>query len=300
MIVFNFLLYYLLMIPLSVLPFFVLHGISNFFYFILYHVVGYRKKVVMENIRNSFPEKSIEEQKKICREFYAFLCDLVLETFKTFTISEKQLRRHVTCKNPEVLNRYHAENKSVIVTVGHFNSWEMLLTGSHLFVKHNMVVIYQPLSNIYYDRKLIETRAQFGTTMLPKNEVKNYFQSNKNLNATVFAIDQSPPNSKNCYWMKFLNQETGILFGAEKYAKEFNQPVVFARLNKIKRGHYELEFTDVCSDPQKTQYGEITEKTTRLLEKDIIAHPELWLWSHKRWKHKREAAGDEGRGESGK
>jgi len=294
MIVFHVLLYYLVLLPLSVMPFFLLHWISNFFYFILYYVVGYRKKVVIENIRNSFPEKSAEEQKEICRKFYKFLCDLVLESFKTLTISEKTLRKHVHCKNPEVVDKYFDQGKNVIITVGHFNSWELLLTSSNTFVKHNIVVIYQPLTNVYFDKKLIAARRKLGTTMLPAKEVKRFFaekkeknNSEKNLTATVFAIDQSPANSTNCYWMKFLNQETGVLFGAEKYAKDFDQPVVYARLNKLKRGYYELEFTDVVAIPERTAYGEITEKVTRLLEKDIIANPEYWLWSHRRWKHKR-------------
>jgi KDO2-lipid IV(A) lauroyltransferase len=287
MIILYFLLYYCVLIPVSVLPFPVLHLISSFFYVVLYYLVGYRKKVVMENLENAFPEKTPSERKEICRKFYKFLCDLVLETFKSFTISEKQLRKHVSCKNPEVVNKYFDQGKSVIIAVGHFNSWELLLTGSNLFVKHRMVVIYQPLSNPYYDRKLIKTRAKLGTMLLPATEVKQFFHSTKELNATVFAIDQSPSNSKNCYWMKFLNQETGVRFGMEKYAKEFNQPVIFARLNYIKRGYYELEFTEVTNAPQETAYGEITEKATKLLEQDILKEPELWLWSHKRWKHKR-------------
>lgn len=289
MVVFSFLLYYLVLIPLSVLPFFVLHGISSFFYFLLYRVVGYRKKVVMENIRNSFPEKTEAEQLEICRKFYKFLGDLFLESLKTLTISERSLKKHVRCKNPEVLDKYYDQGKSVIVTVGHFNSWELLLTSSNSFVKHDIVVIYQPLTNTYFDKKLIAARRKLGTTMLPAKEVKQFFaQRKKNqLTATVFAIDQSPANSNNCYWLEFLHQETGVLFGAEKYAKDFNEPVVFGRLNKLKRGYYELEFTDVVADPQKTTYGEITEKSTRLLEKDIIANPEFWLWSHRRWKHKR-------------
>lgn len=273
--------------PVSLLPFPILHLVSRFFYFGLYYIAGYRKKVVDENIRNSFPEKTIEEQKEIRKKFYKFLCDLVLETFKSFTITKKQLLHHVSCKNPEVINKFYDEGRSVIIAVGHYNSWELLLTGSNLFLKHTMVVIYQPLSNLYYDKKLIRTRAKLGTKMLAANEAKEFMMQSKELNATAFAIDQSPANPKSCYWMKFLNQDTGVRFGMEKYAKEFNQPVVYARLNFIKRGFYELEFTEVSAEPQNTIHGEITEKATKLLEKDILKKPELWLWSHKRWKLKR-------------
>ncbi len=279
------LLYYLVILPVSVLPFGVLHGISSTIYFIIFHVAGYRKKVVAQNLRNSFPAKSEAERTVIMKRFYRQLCDVLVEGLKIFTISEKSLRKHITCVNPEVIDKYHAQGKSVIVAVGHYNSWELMLTGINLFTKHDAVVIYQPLRNTYLDRKITAARGKLGTRMLPAKEVKQFFTTTKQLHATIFAIDQSPPKPTSCYWMKFMEQETAVLYGTEKYAKDYNLPVVYVRLNKLKRGRYSLEFFDVTDNPQATAYGEITEKATRLLEKDIHAHPEAWLWSHKRWKH---------------
>lgn len=288
--IFSAMLYYLVMMPLSRLPFGALHAISTLIYFFLFRVFGYRKKVVSGNLAKSFPEKNETERRRIMKRFYRQLCDVLTEGIKAFTISKDDLRLHLVCKNPELVRKYYDEGKSVIIAVGHYNSWELFLTGINLFIRHRAVVIYQPLRNRYLDMKLRQKRGEYRTIMLPKNEVKAFFKAErKELSATVFAIDQSPPKAENSYWMTFLNQDTGVLFGTEKYAKDFDQPVVYARLNKLKRGYYSLEFTDVSSHPRETKHGEITEKITRLLEKDIIANPEYWLWSHKRWKHKRPA-----------
>lgn len=282
------LLYYLIMLPLSVLPFGVLHALSSFLYFVFYYLIGYRKEVVRENIRRSFPEKTEAEQKAIAKKFFKHLCDVFVESLKIFTISKANLAKHITCPNPEVLDRYFEQGKNVIIAVGHYNSWEFMLTGFNTFIKHKAVVIYQPLRNTFFDKKLRDARSERGTLMLPAKEVKTFFsKQSKDLYATVFAIDQSPPNPEKSYWMNFLHQDTPVLFGTEKYAKDFNQPVVYARLNKIKRGYYQLEFVEVVSNPVATAYGEITEKVTKLLENDINSKPEFWLWSHKRWKHKR-------------
>ena len=282
------LLYYLIMLPIAVLPFAVLHVISSFVYLALYYLVGYRKDVVLRNIRRSFPGKSEAEQKIIAKKFFKHLGDVFVESLKIFTISKSNLARHITCVNPQVLEHYYAQGKNVIIAVGHYNSWELMLTGFNTFIKHRAVIIYQPLRNTFFDKKLRDARSEHGTLMIPAQKVKAFFSEPPGeLYATVFAIDQSPPNPDKSYWMNFLNQDTPVLFGTEKYAKDFNQPVVYARLNKIKRGYYQLEFVDVVSNPADTAYGEITEKVTKLLENDIISKPEFWLWSHKRWKHTR-------------
>lgn len=285
--------YYLLLpflLLLSVLPWGTGNGIAWMIYVLLYHVLHYRRKVVRTNLRNSFPEKSEAERAKIEKQFYKHLADVFMDGFRAFTISKDELRRHMRCKNPEVLRKYYDEGKDVIVAVGHYNSWELFLTGLNLFIRHRAVVIYQPLSNKFLDRFLRKRRSEFNTQMLPRNDVREFYNTpRKELSAIVFAIDQSPPNAHKCYWMTFLHQETGVNFGTEKMAKDHDQPVVYARITKEKRGSYVLEFVDVSSNPRDTDYGFITEKATRLLEEDIRSNPEYWLWSHKRWKKTRPA-----------
>ena len=283
-------LYYCVIKPISLLPFPLLYGLSNFVYLVLYKIIGYRKKVVKGNIERSFPEKSAKEHQIICNLFYSHFCDLVVESIKTFSISEKQVRKRVVCKNPELINKYYDQKKSVIIAGGHLANWEMFAVGVDALIKHKTIGIYKPLSNKYFDEKMRKTRSKYGLYMISTKIVKQVYEQEKNnLTATIFAIDQSPSNPNNCHWMTFLNQDTGVLFGAEKFAKEYNQPVLYGRINKEKRGHYSFDFTETCENPQDTKQGEITEFVTRLLEKDIIANPQYWLWSHKRWKHKRPA-----------
>ncbi len=284
----NALFYYLIIIPISLLPFPILYGISNFLFFIFYYVAGYRKKVVLGNIQRSFPNKTAKEQEEICRKFYKHFCDLILESLKAFTISEKAVLKRVTCKNPEAIDKYFEQGRSVIIAGGHFNNWEIFAVAVDKLIKHHVVGIYKPLSNVYFDEKMRKTRGKYGLEMISTKKIKRYLDDNTNvLTATIFAIDQSPSNPNSAYWTTFLSQDTAVLFGTEKYAKDYNHVVVYGRINKEKRGHYSFEFFDVTENPQETAYGEITEKTTRMLETDIYEHPEFWLWSHRRWKHKR-------------
>jgi len=284
----NFLLYYLIIIPISMLPFPLLYKVSNFLYFMIFVIFGYRKKVVVDNIRRSFPEKTEKEQKDICKKFYRHFCDLVVESLKTFTISNKQVLKHVTCKNPEAINKYFEQKRSVIIAGGHYNNWEIFAVAIDAIIKHDTIGIYTPLSNKYFDEKMRKTRSKYGLLMISSRKVKyNFDEHIKDITATIFAIDQSPSNPKSCYWTTFLNQETGVLFGTEKFAKDYNYPIVYCRINKEKRGYYSFEFFDVTDKPLETAYGEITEKVTQMLEKDIKENPQYWLWTHKRWKHKR-------------
>lgn len=288
MIVFNALLYYLVIIPISLLPFPLLYALSDGLYILFYYLLGYRKKVVLQNIRNSFPDKTEKEHIEICKKFYRHFCDLVVESLKTFTISEKEVLKRVICTNPEVIDKYFDQKRSVIIAGGHYNNWELFAVAVDALIKHKTVGIYKPLSNKYFDGKMRGTRSKYGLEMISTKDVKPFFDKHINvLTATIFGTDQSPSNPNNAYWMKFLNQDTGVLFGAEKFAKDYNYPVVYGRLNKLKRGHYSLDFTDVTDTPKETAHGEITEKITLLLEKDIQAIPQYWLWTHRRWKHKR-------------
>ena len=288
MVVFSILLYYLIIIPISLLPFPLLYGLSDGLYILFYYVFGYRKKIILQNIKNSFPEKSDKEQMEICKKFYKHFCDLVVESLKTFTISEKEVLKRVICTNPQVIDKYFDQKRSVIIAGGHYNNWEIFAVAVDALIKHQTIGIYKPLSNKYFDVKMRATRSKYGLDMISTKEVKQVFDRDINiLAATIFGADQSPSNPKTAYWMKFLNQDTGVLFGTEKYAKEYNYPVVYGRLNKLKRGHYSLDFFDVTDTPKETAHGEITEKVTQMLEKDIQALPQYWLWTHRRWKHKR-------------
>ena len=283
------LLYYLAILPISYLPYNILYFISDVLCLILYYVIGYRKKVILSNIQNSFPEKSTEEQMEIMRSFYSHFVDIIVESIKGFTITENQIRQRFKVRNPEILDQFFKDEINLIMAGGHYNNWEYFALGIGLHIKHIPVGIYKPLSNKFFGEKMKKTRQRFGLKLLSMKETKEGFKKGFGKpDVIIFAFDQSPSNAKNSYWMRFLNQDTAVLFGVEKYAKEYNRPVIFCTIHKTKRGHYECEFQIMSEDSNNLPYGKITEMNTLQLEKDILEKPEFWLWSHRRWKLKRD------------
>lgn len=282
------LLYYFIIIPISVLPFPVLYRISDLLYYVLYYGIRYRKKVVQENIKNSFPKLTAKQHTAITKKYYRHLSDLVLESLKVFTISEKEIKKRMVIKNPEFILPYCKQKQSLILAGGHNNNWELFAVAIDAVIEHQAIGIYKPLQNSFFNHKMQKTRSKYGLKMIATKAVKEEFEKEKdNLNVTIFGVDQSPSLKSNCHVMTFLNQETRVAFGAEKYAKEYNYPVVYGKIDKLKRGYYSFEFSNVIENPTETIHGEITETITRLIEKDIQAQPEYWLWSHKRWKKKK-------------
>lgn len=284
------LLYYAVFIPISRLPYRVLYIVSDGIYFLMYHVIGYRKKVALTNIRLSFPEKTTAEHQQIASDFYRHFCDVIVESFKTFTISEKEALQRMTFVNPEILRPYAVAKKSIILAGGHYNNWELFAVAIDSLMEHQAIAIYKKLKNDYLDAKMRSTRGRFGLKMISTKVVKTEFKiEQNNLTATIFACDQSPSSVKHAYWTTFLHQETAMIYGPEHYAKEYNYPIFYGRIRKVKRGHYEFSFDLVSDTPCQTEYGEITRKITRHLEKDIRQAPAYWLWTHKRWKRTRPA-----------
>lgn len=284
--------YYFLLIPISRLPFGVLYAIADGLSWFFFNVVGYRKKVVVENIRNSFPEKSETEVQQIARDFYTHLCTLIIETIKAFGMTRQEFMQRVSFTGLELLDQYAKQGKSIIIAAGHCHNYEWLVTGIDPLVKHKVMALYRPLNNRFFDEKIKQSRSKLGLNLASIYEIKSQFgeQVVEQPVAAAFAMDQSPSNPESAYWMQFLNQDTPILFGTEKYAKEYDLPVVFGHIHSKKRGYYYANFELLTETPRETAYGEITEKMMKWLEADIRQEPATWLWSHKRWKHKRTTA----------
>ena len=283
-------LYYLIIKPLSLLPLKILYLISDLLYFISYYLLSYRKSIVLSNLKASFPEKSKTDIKQITKKFYHFFCDFVVESIKCFSISKEQALERCKIKNPEILDELYKKNKSIVMSSGHYNNWEMAAATLNLSLKHQAAALFKPLSNTFFDRKFRESRSKFGIHLIPKNEAKDYFKNNDDKNILIgFGSDQCPKKSNNnLFWTRFLNQDTAIMFGTEKYAVEFDYAVIFMNLTRTKRGYYEVEFEIIEENPRTAKYGEISKKHTQLLEKQIERDPAYWLWTHKRWKLKRE------------
>jgi KDO2-lipid IV(A) lauroyltransferase len=274
---------------LSLLPFPLLYKVSDFMYLIVYHGLGYRKAVVEQNLRNSFPEKSSEEIEKIGRNYYRYMCDLMLETFKTLTISRKEALRRCRFHDLSLLKRLHEEKKSIIIVLGHYGNWEWAGSSMSLDTDYQLYVIYHPLSNKRFDKLIYNMRTRFGTKLIPMNNTfRDMVKNRDHISATAFIADQTPA-PEHAYWTTFLNQDTPIFEGTEKIARKLNYPVVFGNVKRIKRGYYEVFTEMLVEDPRSTSEGEISELHTRRLEEEIRKQPETWLWSHRRWKHKRPA-----------
>lgn len=271
----------------SFLPFRVLYLLSDFIYLLVYKVFGYREKVVTTNLARSFPEKPTQEIEKIRRDYYHYFCDLSLETIKTLTISPAALNKHFSCGDMSVFERYCAANQSVIVVMGHLGSWEL---GGAYFSQlplHQLYVIYHPLANQHFDKLFYRMRTRHGTSLYPmKGTFRGMMKNRKELTATAFIADQTP-SPKNAYWMTFLNQDTAVFKGTETIARKLDYPIIYLSVIREKRGQYKLNSELLVEHPRDLSKNAVTELHTKRLEQDIIKYPETWLWSHRRWKHKR-------------
>jgi Kdo2-lipid IVA lauroyltransferase/acyltransferase len=262
--------------------------ISPAVFFLLYYIIAYRKKVVYLNLRNAFPQKTELEIKKIAKKFYWHLCDLIFENIKLFHYNQKQLKKHLSLTNGHILDDDYKNGRNAILVSGHYNNWEMMLRHFDE-IKHHNLAIYHPLQNKFIDKVLFDNRSKTGTEPVSmQNYLRRYIECNNNHILTIswFIADQTaPPESP--FWTTFLNQDTPFFMGAEKLARKFNLPVYFMHMRKVKRGVYEAEFTRLFDQPKNEPEFAITEAIVRMLEKEIIDDPQYWLWSHRRWKHKR-------------
>lgn len=271
---------------IALLPFRALYIFSDLLY-LLIRLSGYRRKVVMMNLRNSFPEKSEEEINRICNNFYRYLCDLILETLKTLNMNERQTNKRVKFHKTEWLDKLYAEKKSIVIVMGHYGNWEWAGPSFTLSTRFQLVVIYRPLSHPYFEKMMTRMRTRFGTRITPVDKTLRDMVAYKNeITATAFIADQTASN-QNAYWLRFLNQDTLAFSGPEKLAKKFKYPVVFMNVIRPKRGYYEVIPELLFENPETTAENEITDRFFSRLESEIKLNPVPWLWSHKRWKHKR-------------
>jgi KDO2-lipid IV(A) lauroyltransferase len=269
-------------------PFWLLYIWADLIYFVCYQAIGYRKKTVIQNLKNSFPERNDQEIKEIAVKFYRHFADLVVETIKAFQISEENLIKRFQYKNPEILNELYAQGKSVALLSGHYGNWEWTIALPKI-IRHQVNVIYRPIQDETFDHYMKQVRSRFGMLMMmARVSGRSMVELEKSgqLSATYYLTDQTALKDTD-YWMMFLNQETAVFPGAEIMATKFKQAVVFMDIQKVRRGYYEVEFTKLFDDASATKKYEVTKAHTQFLEDIIRKRPELWLWSHKRWKHTR-------------
>ncbi len=275
---------------ISYLPFWILYLISDLIAFTANHVVGYRKKVVLDNLQYAFPEKSEKEIKKIANQFYRNFADTIVETLKTLTISKEELSRHVITEDD--VSKYILENnRSAFFTASHVFNWEWFFLANCSDVKFPVYGIYQRLSNKFYDNLMRTIRTRFGTQAVERGHVMRHaIRTRDELKVYATLGDLRPFSSENMYWTKFMNRDAAFYTGTEKLARKLGYSVVYFRFTKLKRGYYKSETVIIEEPPFKTKPFEITEQFVRLVEEDIRRSPSCYLWSHKRWKHQRPKA----------
>lgn len=268
----------------SILPLWLLYILSHALAFVLYHIIGYRRKVVIKNLVSSFPDDSHID--KIAKRFYLHLADTVFETIKCFTIRKQNLLKRISCDNPEIMYKYAEENRSVIFMSAHYGNWEYIIYSMNLMFPHLAIGVGKPLSNPVMNKLTNAKRARFGMKIINAKNIKEEFAKDKNtLTASLFLSDQYPGRKNKGYPVDFLNKPTEFLYGAEKYARDYNYAVVYADIEKVKRGRYNIHLISIADKPNDMAQGEIIKTYISLLEKTINRAPEYWLWSHKRWKH---------------
>ena len=273
---------------LSRLPMRILYIKSDFLYLLMYYVIGYRKKVVLENLKLSFPEKSDKELKKISKKFFKHLTDLIMESIKSFTISKKQISKRYTYKNAEMVNKYVQQGKNIALVGAHQANWEWSISLP-LVLNIDLYGAYTKLNNKYFEKWVRNSREKFGvigykTSDTVRGMQKNF--NNKKQGAYILLSDQSPQPHKTYYWRDFFGIKVPIHTGAEMLSKKFDLVVINYVTRKVKRGYYETNFQLITDSPKEFKDYQITDKYTELTEKNIRLQPEFYLWSHKRFKHR--------------
>lgn len=283
----SFYLLYPLIRLFSFIPLRILYFISDFLvYPVLYGLLGYRKKVVRENMRRVYPEKTEEERLAIEKRFYHYLSDLFMETVKGFNISYEELDKRIEIVNPEVIREIYGNHKGIVLTTGHVGNYEWLGQYFPAYIGLPFLAPYRKFTNPYFDHFFKTTREKGGAWLFHTHVTQHIVRSEKGKYLLALANDQSAPAEKS-YWVKFLNQDTSFFEGTEKLARQLDFPVVYINIGVAGRGKYELTFHTITVSPLEEEIGFIMKEHARLLEDNIHQAPEYWLWSHKRWKHKK-------------
>lgn len=272
---------------LSYLPFAVLYTLSDLLYIIIYKGFGYRKKVVLENLRNSFPQKNASEISTICDAFYRNLCDIIVESIKMISISKEELNKRNDCSAHRVLDELNAKGKTCFYFGAHLCNWEWSPGVAALATQVPLWGVYKTVTHKAFDDLLTKYRGRFGCEMIPMEQIARRVLTNKETKNVCFVADQTPSNIDANLWVKFLNQETLAFSASAKLAKKINAAIIYGSIVKLKRGYYKYHFEVLFENPKEVDEQEIMQTFFTRLEKDIIAHPSSWLWSHKRWKRKR-------------
>lgn len=285
----GFYIFWLLFRPFLWMPLRVWYGLSDALYFIMSRVVKYRKHVIVPNLKRSFPEKDDAWIEETTQKIYRHLGDYFIESLKLDAFSAKTLKKRCKFNNLEIIDEAKTNGKDVIAFLGHYGNWEWI-TSLPLWVDLNCLTVYRPLKNKYFDNYFMKIRRRFGVTPIPMNHSAREIirlSKTETRNISGLIADQNPGHYEMRYWVNFLNRDTAVFEGGEKIARKINATVVFLKMRKVRRGYYETDIIPMFDNAADTKPYDITKTYFRLLEDSIKERPELWLWSHKRWKREK-------------
>jgi KDO2-lipid IV(A) lauroyltransferase len=280
--------YYLvygLLYLVSLLPLRVLFVVSDFAFVVIYYLVGYRKKVVMANLAQAFPEKTEQERKRIARRFYRNFTDNFIEFIKLISASPEFIDRHFS-GDYSLIHEVFAQGKKCELLLAHNFNWELACLAVPRQIRYRVIVVYMPIGSKVLDRIFMKTRSKTGGILIPSNDMRNAMMPYRNQqHMLVLVADQNPGNPARAYWVNFLNKPTPFVRGPESGARRGDTLVLFCKFIKEKRGHYRIIFEMGCENPEKLAPGQLTRMYVNYLEQFIRDYPDMWLWSHRRWKH---------------
>lgn len=280
--------YYVLFIPLyllSLLPIQALYVLSDFVSALNWYVIGYRKKVVLDNLRLAFPEKTEQERKAIAKRFYRNFVDNFIETIKLLSASKKWITRHFVLDTDPFGEMFKTGRKCQL-HLGHNFNWEVANVAMPYYVDFTFIVVYMPIKNKAMDRLFMYLRSRTGSVMLPATNMRNAIVPYRNNQYLLTLVaDQAPGDVSRAYWLNFFGHPTPFVRGPESGARVGDIPVVFTQLYKEKRGYYRAYLEIGAAHPRELKEGELTRRYIAFLEKAIRKYPDMWLWSHRRWKH---------------
>lgn len=265
-----------------------LYRLSNVVKFLIFDIFHYREKVILTNLRNSFPNFKETQIRKIAQQFYRNFTDLIFETIKLKSIAKDDLLTRFDA-DFELLDHYYAQKRNLVVIAGHLGNWEMLNLFASAKIDYQLVIVYHKLANDTFEDWFKDVRTRFGTEMVPMKEAYARALAPREKPFIFILINDQSPAPERAYWTKFLNQDTGVFRGVELIARRMNAPVLYMSVlrNELKRGFYKFSFKLITETPKQEPTNYILEKQISFLEQDILHQPDNWLWSHKRWKHKR-------------
>lgn len=267
-----------------------MHLLANILYLIVYRLVCYRRKVTRTNLAKSYPQMSDKERLAIEKAYYHHICDLLLEGIHNLYASPKSILRRYKVVNRELVNAYYEKGQSVVLMSSHFNNWEYMVSSLNFQVRHVGIGVGKPLNDKSVAGFITRRRSRFGTEIVDQTNVRQkiaYYEEHHVPAAYMMLSDQSPNDVHKSYWTMFMNQETPFIYGAEYFARKYDLPVLYYEVRKVRRGHYEVEFSTLCEKPNEVPQYTIVKEYIKRLKQTIDQAPQYWLWSHRRWKRQR-------------